>query len=263
MAKAVSAKVWLTRGDTMSTVSTFGNDSSRDPLSLGIDLFWSSWWAVLPVALCAVLAGQLPTAYALWQGLPLPLTTSKDGIWWVLMGVAAIFNLWSWLFIMRRLSGRLTGEGATVLRDSYVAWIAIPRALTVLLLMGGLVALGTLVLVLPGVDLLVVGWLVLPAVATRQGTARQIIDRCLQNARGHWWQLAKGLLLTVIGILALFVIGNLLGLLLLELAVADDTLAGLAGGVLGAIYMPFAAAMAVAHETTLYQKNQSSAKSSL
>lgn len=255
MARSASANI--------RPVTTLGNDSRRDPLSLGVDLFWSSWWSVLPVALCAVLAGQLPTAYALWQGLPLPLTANKDGIWWVLMGFAAILNLWSWLFIMRRLSGRLTGEAATLLRDSYAAWVSIPRALAVLILMGGLVALGTLVLVLPGVYLLVVGWLVLPAVATREGTARQIIDRCLQNARGHWWQLAKGLLLTVIGILALFVIGNLLGLLLFELALADDALASLAGGVLGAIYMPFAAAMAIAHETVLHQKNQSSANSSL
>jgi hypothetical protein len=92
---------------------------------------------------------------------------------------------------------------------------------------------------------------------------RDIIDGCLQTARGQWWRLAKGFLVTVIGILALFVIGNLLGLMLFELTLDNDTLASFAGGLLGAIYMPFAAAMAVAHDAVLRLDAQSSDSSSL
>jgi hypothetical protein len=244
-------------------VITQGIPDSRDPLSLGIDLFWRSWVVALPAALCAVLAGQLPSAYALWQGLPLALSESKDGTWWLLMVLAAVINLWSWLFIMRRLAGRLSASPASLMDDGMASLRIIPKALLVLVVMALLIALGTAVLILPGIYLLVVGWLVLPATATRTGTVRDIIDGCLQTARGQWWRLAKGFLVTVIGILALFVIGNLLGLMLFELTLDNDTLASFAGGLLGAIYMPFAAAMAVAHDAVLRSDAQSSDSSSL
>lgn len=240
---------------------------SRDPLLLGVDLFLSSWLATLPAALCAVLVGQLPSAYALWQGLPLSLDESKDITWWVLMGLAAIINLACWVFIMRQQGSRLRGDEVSVLGDLQVSLRKIPQAVAVLCGMLLLVAFGTLLLIVPGVYLLVVSWLVLPAVAACEGNAREIIDSCLQRARGRWWVLAKGLLLTVIGILALFVVGNLLGLLLFELLLVGNTLspesgaessgslvgtlATLIGGVLGALYMPFAAAMAVAHHAVL------------
>lgn len=255
------------------------SSTTRDPLLLGVDLFLSSWLLALPAALCAVLAGQLPSAYAVWQGLPLALSESKDPLWWVLMLLAAAINLWSWLFIMRRQSAQLRGERASLLQDMTAALRAIPRAIGALLGMVLLIALGTVLLILPGVYVLVVSWLVLPAVAAREDPVRRILDDCLQQARGQWWTLAKGLLLTLIGVLALFVVGNLLGLLLYELIVLSGAmgsavsaavssplatvLATLVGGVLGALYMPFASAMSVAHQAVLTRADYSSASSSL
>lgn len=256
----------------------FSSSNTREPLLLGVDLFLSSWLSSLPAALCAVLAGQLPAAYAAWQGLPLALGESKNALWWLLMLLAIVINLWCWLFIMRRQSGQLHAQLATVSQDLRATGLAIPRAFGVLLVMAVLIALGTLLLIVPGIYVLVVSWLVLPAVAAREDSVRRIIDDCLQQARGQWWTLAKGLLLTLIGILALFVVGNLLGLLLYELALLSGamsavttehgsaltgTLASFFGGVLGALYMPFAAAMAVAHQATLVREHQSSDSSSL
>ena len=257
---------------------SFSTSNTRDPLVVGVDLFRSSWLLSLPAALCAVLAGQLAAAYATWQGLPLALSESKDPLWWLLMLSAALINLWSWLFIMRRQSRQLCDQVASLSQDLRATLLAIPRASVALLGMTVLIALGTLLFILPGIYVLVVSWLVLPAVAIREDSVRRLMDDCLQQARGQWWTLAKGMLLTVIGILALFVIGNLLGLLLYELALLSGAmsavpaeqssawvgaLASVAGGVLGALYMPFASAMAVAHYAVLADKHQSSDSSSL
>ena len=251
--------------------------SSRDPVLLGVDLFRDSWLVSLPAALAAVLAGQLPAGYAVWQGLPLALNESKDVAWWLLMGLAVLSNLWAWLFIMHRQARHLSGRSGPLWEDVREAARTIAPAVRALVLMLALVALGLLALVLPGIYLLVVGWLVLPAVVSRKGSARQLIDGCLQSTRGHWWIVAKGLLLTLIGIMAWFVIGNLLGLVLFEVSLwwgdrgsldgsfgpAGAALMNLLGGLLGALYMPFASAMAVAHEAVLTERRQSSASSSL
>jgi hypothetical protein len=260
-------------GDKVRSVMT-QYASSRDPLLLGVDLFIDSWWVTLPAALFAVLVGQLPAAYAAWQGLPLALNESKDVAWWLLMAAAILINLWAWLFIMHRQAMRLIGRSTTVGAAMLAAAKALLPASQALTLMWVLIVIGSLALVIPGIYLLVVGWLVLPAVVSREGSARVLIDGCLQSARGQWWVLAKGLLLTLIGIMALFVVGNVLGLLLFELsllvgpgALTDDALGqammSVIGGMLGALYMPFASAMAVAHEALLTASRQSSANSSL
>lgn len=247
--------------------------SHPDPLARGLDLFQASWLTALPAAFCAVLAGQMPAAYAVWRGLPLALGESKDPLWWLLMLLAAIINLWSWLFIMARQSGLLQGTPPTLFADLRISLAAFGAALTALCLMGLLVMLGTLLLIVPGVYLLVASWLVLPAAVVKGGSAVSIVDTCLRGLRGRWWQTAKGLLLTLIGVLAFFVVGNLLGLLAFELlqlalpvpvlASSLDLLRGLVGAILGALYMPFAAAMAMSHYDLLPRSDQNSASSSL
>lgn len=225
-------------------------------LDAGFLLFRRTLPGCVPFSLLAVLLGQLPSVYQLRTGQALALQEAKDPIWWGLMLAAGLGTLCSWLIIMLRQRAALAvlgGQGAAqgVRSDVLTALRLMPRALLLLLLATFAVALGTLLLVLPGIYLLVAFW---PALALQVFEGRGIrgsLDGALQLVRGEWRHVAMVLVVVAMSVLALFVIGSLCGLLLLQITgradLANDPLtSGLVAGVLGALFQPLVIAFTLA-----------------
>ncbi len=242
-------------------------------LDAGFLLFRRSLPACLPWSLLAVLLGQLPSVYLLASGQTLALSAPKDLSWWLLMTFSAGGTLWCWLAIMLRQRSTLLraaeGGGVTALADDLrTALRRLPTALATLLL--GLlgVALGCLLLVFPGVYLLVAFWPVLAIVVFESRGPRAALDESLQLVRGAWRHLALTLLVMVMGVLGVFVVGALAGLVFLQLlgggAAARGALApGLVAGLLGAAFQPLLVAVGLAAYADLqHRRGQSSASAS-
>lgn len=229
-------------------------------LDAGFVLFKRTLPACLPFSLLAVLLGHLPSVYQLRTAQALALNEPKDLFWWLLLSVAGLGTLCSWLIIMLRQRAALAAaaspgnavEGAGgVFADVVAAVRLLPRALVLLLLGAGAIALGSLLLVLPGIYLLVAFW---PALAIQVFEGRGIrdsLDGALQLVRGEWRHVAVTLVVVAMSVLALFVIGSLCGLLLFEITgradLANDPLAsGLVAGLLGALFQPLVIAFTLA-----------------
>lgn len=218
-----------------------------DILAAGLRLCRLSLLATLPWSMLAVLLGQLPSAYLLQSGQSLALLAPKDGLWWALMLLAAIGTLWCWLVIMLRQRAMLVGQGSRAAAglgaDLQAALRRLPVALTALVLAGIAVAIGAALLILPGIYLLVAFWPALALVVFEGRDARAALDESLQLVRGAWRHLAAVLVVVLMTLLGLFVIGSLVGLLLMQFsataAAGDERLQStLVAALLGALFQP-------------------------
>ena len=245
-------------------------------LDAGFLLFRRSLPACLPWSLLAVLLGQLPSVYLLASGQTLALSQPKGLMWWLLMSFSACGTLWCWLAIMLRQRSTLLRAAAddtaavSLVADLQSALRCLPAALATLLLGLLAVAIGSVLLVLPGVYLLVAFWPALAIVVFEARGPRAALDESLQLVRGAWRQLALTLLVVLMGVLGVFVVGALVGLVFLQLvggaAAGRGALAsGLVAGVLGAAFQPLLVAMGLAAYADLQHRRaqpSSSASSS-
>lgn len=200
-------------------------------------------WRCLPWALLAVLVGQLPWVY--WQA------NGRDVFYWSVEFGAAVVNLYLWILLLLRQL-----EVPQALRR---AAISLPSVLLLIVTGLALVALGTVLLVLPGVYLLVALWPSFTLLVEDRLGVRVSIDASLRLVRGHWWHVAGTLILALMAVLGLFVIGNLFGLLLAELSAFVSRVVT---ALLGALFMPFVTALSIALVRDLQQPHSSACKSS-
>ena len=241
-------------------------------LDAGFLLCWRSLPTCLPWSLLAVLLGQLPSVYLLGSGQPLALSAPKDLLWWLLMGLAACGTLWCWLAIMLRqrttLLQRPTVSPGSIGADLRAALQLLPAALGALLLGLVAVAIGLLLLVIPGIYLLVAFWPVLAIVAFEARGPRAALDEALQLVRGAWRHLAGTLVIVAISVLGIYVVGSLCGLLFAQLAGGADAarnplVSALVAGVLGAAFQPLLIALGLAAYADLrHRRDQASASAS-
>lgn len=225
--------------------------TAGDVLAAGFRLFRRTLWRCLPVALLAVLVGQLPSVYLQASGEPSGFLAGRSVASWVVELSAALINLYLWtLILLRQLelpSARL--RAARIL----------PAVLGLIVAGVALIALGTVFLVFPGLYLLVALWPSFTLLVEGELGARAAIDASLRLVRGHWWHVAGTLLLALMAALGLFVLGSLVGLLLAELAAFFSRLVT---GLLGALFMPFVTALAVALVHDLRHRHSSSCSNS-
>lgn len=220
-----------------------------EALDAGFVLFRRSLVGCLPLSLLAVLLGQLPSAYLLSTKQSLSLAVPKDLTWWALMVLAAVGTLWCWLAIMLRQRAALVPSALSA--DWRLALVRLPAALGVLIFGACAVALGGLLLVVPGIYLLVAFWPALAIVVFESASPREALDGALQLARGSWRPLAANLLVVIMTLLGLFVMGALVGLFFVEFLRpaalgADAWMMGLVTGLLSAVFQPLFIAFGLA-----------------
>lgn len=220
-----------------------------EALDAGFVLFRRSLVGCLPLSLLAVLLGQLPSVYLLSTRQSLSLAEPKDLPWWILMVIAAVGTLWCWLAIMMRQRAALVPS--TLSADLRLAFTRLPAALGTLIFGLCAVAVGILLLAIPGIYLMVAFWPALALVAFESAGTREALDGALQLARGAWRPLAAHLLVVIMTLLGLFVMGALVGLFFVEILRpsapgADAWVMGLVTGLLSALFQPLFIAFGLA-----------------
>ena len=241
-------------------------------LDAGVRLFRLSLLACLPWSLLSVLFGQLPSVYLLRTGQSLSLTAPKDFTWWILMVIAAMGTLWCWLAIMLRQRSTLARQGGLEPRalaaDLRKALQRLPVALGALAAGVLAVALGTLLLVIPGIYLLVAFWPALALVVFEGCGVRAALDGSLQLVRGAWRHLAAVLVVVLMALLGLFVIGNLVGLGIMEMSGGAGATRALSSSswvsaLLSALFLPLLIALGLAAYADLrHRRDQASSSAS-
>lgn len=225
-------------------------------LEAALRLFRRALPSCLPLALAAVLLGQLPTAWDLLQGRLPVLEGRKDATWWLLTVGGGLGNLLLWNAILLRQRALAAGgsapPAALLLR---AAAARLPAALALMLASTALVLLGAALLVLPGLYLLIALWPAWPRLLEGAGPL-SALDDALQLSRGHVLQGAALMLATLLGLLACLAAGYLLGLLLAQLAGSGGAdvvrRAGtVAAALAGALFLPFLAALTLARHADL------------
>ena len=140
-------RVWYSAVVSASTQSAL--PPVGDVVAVAFERFRATLPRCLPFSLLAVLLGQWPSVYLLQGGESLQLFAPKSPGWWIVMLLASVGTLWCWLVVARR-QWRLD----PLVVDIREATRALPRALLILLMSIGVVSLGALVLVIPGIYLL-------------------------------------------------------------------------------------------------------------
>lgn len=198
-----------------------------------------------------VLVGQLPWVYLQASGEPAGFVVGRSVVSWSVEVVAILVNLYLWILILLR---QIDAPSAAKRAAS-----SLPAVLLLIVSGCALVALGAVLLVLPGIYLLVALWPSFALLLERRLGVRAALDESLRLVRGHWWHVAGTLLLALMAVLGLFVIGNLFGLLLAELAAFFSRLVT---GLLGALFMPFVTALSIALLRDLQHRHSSSCSNS-
>lgn len=230
--------------------------SVPDLFARGSRLYRRSLAHCLPFSLLAVLVGQAPSVYLLALGEPLALEKPKPVGWYLVMALAVAVNLWSWLIVLQRQQAVLLGTTADARVAMLRALHRVPQAFALLVVAGVLVGVGLLLLVLPGIYLAVCWVSALAICALEDARAATVLDLALRRVRGLWWYTAAVWLLTLIGILGLFVVGGVIGEWMRGIAGAAAPATGSA--VLAALFQPFVSSMLVVHHDVLRQAFSSS-----
>lgn len=252
------------RFGTFDRVKLFPYDrpaTAGEVLDAGFLLFRRTLPACLPWSLVAVLLGNLPSVYLLATGQSLSLLDRKDAVWWGLMAGAAVVGLWVWVFLVLRQHRVACGERPGFFGGALDAARSIPRALGVIVLALLAVLLGTLLLVVPGLYLSVALWPALTVLMTERRAAGATLDRALRLVRGNWWHTAT--ILGVAGgvVMALYVVGVLVGLLFAQFEGGIDRssatlVLGVVSGLLAAVFQPLFVALGVAQYLDLLRREQ-------
>lgn len=227
-------------------------------LQSGARLFKDSLPRCLPLALLAVVVGQLPSAYDALRGEAATLASPKDAAWWAIVVASGLVNLWLWNLLMLVQRAFVRGD-ATALRAFAVE--ALRRVLPVLGLLAcslALIGLGLVLLVLPGIYLLVALCAAYPVLLEGRLSVPGAIDHALQLVRGHWWRSAGVLAAALFAILIFYSAGHLCGIMLARLAstatvVGQQGLVSVVSALVGCLFMPFVTALGQTHHAALEQ----------
>lgn len=168
------------------------------------------------------------------------------------MVIASVGTLWCWLAIAQRQC-----QGGAVFTDVQAASRALPRALGVVVMAAVLVAVGSLLLVLPGIYLLVGFWPALAILLSEDRSVRGSLDRSLVLVRGAWWQSCGVLLVMLVVVLGFFVVGALAAF-----AMAQWLPMSMVTAALAALFQPLVTATGWAQYRALTERQASSSASS-
>lgn len=220
-------------------------------LDSAFKIFSASLLKALPYGMLLTLAGQLVNIYNIASGRLVRQVFPQDRLGWVLyvLSVALSLTLWAALILRQRA----IAQGLPVSRRDEVA-TAIRKlpALAVLMILNGIaVVLGTLLIVVPGVYLLIMLWLAVPALVLEDQGPIAAMKSSWQLVRGHWWR-TFGIFLVMIVVYFVFIVfGIVFAAIVVQVERGADIAVVTATSTvfiisLGAFSLPFIAAMMLA-----------------
>lgn len=225
--------------------------SISEVLDTAFQIFAASLPKTLPYGIWIILAGQLGNIYNLAAGRPLGPLVPHDAPSGIVYGVSliAVFTLWAAMILRQR--AMVQGELNSMRVELSRALRTIPALLPLAILMTVAVAVGIVLLVLPGVYLMVALSMAMPAVVLASKGPIDAMIFSVHLMRGCWWRTLAIFLVTAV-IVSVFYI---LAIVLVAIAVqfvrgADVALVTAASTVLiialGAFSAPFLGATVLA-----------------
>jgi hypothetical protein len=220
-------------------------------LDAGITLFKVSLVRCLPLSLAAVVMGQLPTVYTLASGRQPSLSADMSAAEWALVLVAGLANLLLWGAILLRQDAIARGRASSLAGDLGRVlsrlWPSIAIALASLLL----IALGMVLLVVPGLYLAVALLFAYPAMLLDDQSVPGAIRTSLRLVRGNWWRTSTILTVALFAVVVFYAVGSVVGVILSRLIGSGDLasvflVTSVITAMIGALFSPFMLALSLA-----------------
>lgn len=218
-----------------------------ETLDAALRLFRVSLPRCLPIALLTVVAGQLPTALDFARGLSATSMLHKDFRWWFVAVISGLVNLVLWNALLRRQHATATGNPTTMRSDLGAGLHAAPATFLLLVIYFAAVALGTLLLIVPGLYLSIALSFCSIAVVVNGERIKQSIASSLRLTRGSWWRTSSVFGVMFVMVAVMYVFAGFVGVMLAQFARGDSAVFGAVTAVsvalIGALLMPLTSAV--------------------
>lgn len=224
--------------------------SAGEVLDAGISLFKSSLLRCLPLSLAAVVLGQLPTLYGKLSGRA-PSVLDIGPLEAALVLLAGVANVVVWGAILVRQRAIANGRVSTLADDLRTPLVRLLPVLGMILASTALVALGLLLLLLPGIYLAVALMFAYPAMLFDGESVLGSMRASLRLVRGNWWRTSMIVTVAVFAIIVFYAIGSVVGVVIAQLAGGGDVdpvflATSIVGALIGALFTPFMCAVSLA-----------------
>lgn len=214
-------------------------------------IFQLSLAKCLGISILSMLAGQLASLYYLAAGKPLQSFNARDPLWWALYGVGALLSLALWSALMLRQRKVVRQQPTSLPAELGEALRRVPALFLASLVIGILIAMGLVLLVVPGIYLITALSLTWPALlfAGRGPFAAMLYS--VDLVRNNWWRTTAVFAVTmIIALVFYFAMFATLGITM-QLAGSNDVAMFTAAAVvvvivLGALGAPFYSAVLLA-----------------
>ena len=140
----------MTAATPSTTKRSFALTAASAVVQQGFDLWRSSFWVCFPVALLAVVAGQLPG----WVGA----ATSSRPLAFVLTACMSIVGLWLLAIIALQQAALSSERNERPTASMRTALDRLPRLVSVIVAQVMLLLVGLALLIIPGIYLFVAVW---------------------------------------------------------------------------------------------------------
>ncbi len=226
--------------------------SIGEVLETAVRLFQATLARSVPYSVPLVVVEQLTSLRELLLGRPLRPLAAHDLAWWLwdLAGLAPSVLLWGSLLLRQ---DALAAGGTASLGGELRATLArLPQLLALVLLAPLAVALGILLLVVPGLYLLAALPFAVPAILLRGSGPIEALGYSAKLVLGQWWRTAAILCIAALLMLVPYVVGGAIAAALaVSIAGPADSpgmtaVTAAVGIAAGAVSVPFASAVILA-----------------
>jgi hypothetical protein len=229
--------------------------SAGEVLDAGITLFKASLLRCLPLSLAAVVLGQLPTVYAMLRGRT-PTLTDMGPLEALLVLLAGLANVVIWGAIMLRQRAIAGGHASTLAEVIGRPLARLLPVLGMILASTALVAVGLVLLVVPGLYLAVGLMFAYPAMLLDGESALGSIRSSLRLVRGNWWRTSMVVTVALFAIIVFYAIGSVVGVVIVQVTGGGDVgrvflATSIVSALIGALFTPFMCAVSLAQYAEL------------
>lgn len=225
--------------------------SAGEVLDTAFRLFKASLVRCLPLSLAAVVMGQLPTVYTLASGRRPSVSLETDPMDLLLVIVAGLANVLLWGAILLRQHAIAYGRASTLSADLRRVLSLLVPSLAMALLSVLAIAVGLVLLVVPGLYLAVALLFAYPAMLLDGQSVVGSIRASLNLVRGNWWRTSLVLTVALFAVIVFYAVGSVAGLVLSRLVGGGDVgtvflVTSVITALIGALFTPFMVALSLA-----------------
>lgn len=163
--------------------------SVGEVLDTGFRIFNVSLVQCLPYGVLAMIAGQLANVYDIVTGRPVGNFGKGDPVWWLLYALGLLITLGLWNALMLRQSAIAAGKPTSVSEELRGALNQVPWAVALMVFWIFAIAVGLMLLVLPGLYLAVALVFAWPALVLKSMPLNESIRYSLKLSRHNWWRI--------------------------------------------------------------------------